>query len=69
MIEELRARMDKRIKMLPNHLLQILESRNGEEMPLIDFLTIGCFKKGALDKSLADAKKFVGVPKSYVRRL
>ena len=38
-------------------------------MPLVDYLTVGCYRKGALDKTLTDARKFVGVPKSYVRKL
>ena len=38
-------------------------------MPLIDFVTVGCYRKGALDKTLVEARRFLGVPKSYVRKL
>ena len=38
-------------------------------MPIVDYLTIGCYRKGALDKFLAEARKMIGVPVSYVRKL
>lgn len=50
-------------------MLYFINSRNIDNMPVIDYLTVGVFKKGALDKNLTDARKFIGVPKSYVRKL
>ena len=68
-IAMLRMRMEQRISLLPSHLFNFVDGRNFDKMPLVDFLTVGVFKKGALDKSLTDSRKFIGVPKSYVRKL
>ena len=55
--------------MMPPAMASMLATRNRDNMPVIDYLTIGCHRKGALDKFLVDAKNFVGVPKAYVRKL
>ena len=55
--------------MMPKNMVEFLNSRNIDNLPLIDYLTVGVFKKGALDKNLTDARRFIGVPKSYVRKL
>lgn len=68
-ITEIRARMEKKIALLPENMKSYLESRNMEKMPLLDYLTIGVHRKGALDKNLTDARKFIGVPKAFVRKM
>ena len=68
-MQEITQRMEQRLKMMPPAMASMLATRNRDNMPVIDYLTIGCHRKGALDKFLVDAKNFVGVPKAYVRKL
>lgn len=68
-VNNLRQRMEKKINTMPANLKGYIQSRNVENMPLIDYLTIGIHRKGALDKHLVEARRYIGVPKAFVRKM
>ena len=61
--------MEEKARAMPMPMRQMVDHHNSDGMSLIEFLTIGCHRKGALMRELNEARCFIGVPKSYVRKL